>query len=197
MVVDPLFQNEQGVLVPDPGGEECGFPQYPDPEGERGLPSVSVVWRVPAQNISEMAVNYTRMRRMNATFPPNPRFTQWKVDQFVRKRESFFNLGNEEETCKCDFVSVSNIRQAAESAGSLRNQDTYAVIWGLHRVSLLFGLHTIVYRNTNCINHKQYNTRVLVGILCVKQKTIVWSSWLEFCLRIRQGSETQTKNPKK
>ena len=34
VVVDPLFQNEQGVLVPDPGVEECGFPLCPDPEGE-------------------------------------------------------------------------------------------------------------------------------------------------------------------
>ena len=86
-----------------------------------------------------------------------------------RQSESpILTLGMRKETCiSCDFVSVSTIRQVADSAGSLRNQDTYAVIWGLHRVSLLFGLDTIVYRNTDCINLKHYNTfKVLVGILC-------------------------------
>ena len=53
--------------------------------------------------------------------------------QLNRQSESpILTLGMRKETCiSCDFVSVSTIRQAADSAGSLGNQDTYASYLGV------------------------------------------------------------------
>ena len=53
---------------------------------------------------------------------------------------------NEKGDLHCrDFVSVTKtIRQAADSAGFLGNQDTYAGYLGITQGLLIFGINTIV-----------------------------------------------------
>ena len=69
---------------------------------------------------------------MKAFSPPIPVLLNVKSRLNRQSESPILTLGMRKETCiRCDFVSVSTIRQAADYAGSLRNQDTYAGYLGV------------------------------------------------------------------